>query len=142
MFFSLFNPNRYLSNAFFSCNYHISITKKSYFNLQTNFLRVVLYKQKKHCAIHPFVDRLLLIQSCGAITLISVDLLNFHLESTSLYSLTLDKLHDVIQNITSPFILLGDMNAQMPHTAQLSAHWYTSKPYNNHSMLLYDLACD
>ena len=34
------------------------------------------------------------------------------------------------------------MNAQMPHTAQLSSQWYKSKPYNNHSMLLYDLVCD
>ena len=72
------------------------------------------------------------------ITLIGVYLPYFHFESTPLYSETLDKLHGTIQNITSPFILLGGMNAQMPHTAQLSSQWYKSKVYNNHSMLLYD----
>ena len=56
--------------------------------------------------------------------------------------ITLEKLHSIIQNITSPFILLGDMNAQMPHTVQLSSQWYKSKPYNNHSLLLCDLVCD
>ena len=76
------------------------------------------------------------------ITLIGVYLPYFHSESTPLYSETLDKLHGIIQKITSPFILLGDMNAQMPHTAQLSSHVYKSKPYNNHSLLLYDLVCD
>ena len=106
-------------------------------------------KTIQHCTFHdvPQEDgRISVIEVLNnnrvVITLIGVYLPYFHSESTPLYSETLDKLHGIIQNFTSPFILLGDMNAQMPHTAQLSSQWYKSKPYNNHSMLLYDLVCD
>ena len=58
------------------------------------------------------------------ITLIGVYLPYFYSESTPLYSETLDKLHGIIQNITAPFIQLENINAQMPHTAQLSSQWY------------------
>ena len=102
-----------------------------------------------HCTFHDISqehDRISVIEVRNnnrvVIILIGVYLPYFHSESTPLYSETLDKLHGIIQNITSPFILLGDMNAQLPHTAQLSPQWYKSKPYNNHSMLLYDLVCD
>ena len=105
-------------------------------------------KPVQHCTYHDIPqedDRISVIEVRNnnrvVITLIGVYLPYFHSESTPLYSETLDKLH-AIHNITSPFILLGDMNAQMPHTAQLSSQWYKSKPYNNHSMLLYDLVCD
>ena len=106
-------------------------------------------KPVQHCTFHnvPQEDgRISVIEVLNnnrvVITLISVYLPYFHSESTPLYSETLDKLHSIIQNITSPFILLEDMNAQMPHTAQLSSQWYKSKPYNNHSILLHDLVCD
>ena len=106
-------------------------------------------KPVQHCTYHDIPqedDRISVIEVRNnnrvVITLIGVYLPYFHSESTPLYSETLDKLHGTIHNITSPFILLGDMNAQMPHTAQLSSQWYKSKPYNNHSMLLYDLVCD
>ena len=102
-----------------------------------------------HCTFHDIPqedDRISVIEVRNnnrvVIILIGVYLPYFYSESTPLYSETLDKLHGIIQNITSPFILLGDMNAQMPHTAQLSPQWYKSKPYNNHSMLLYDFVCD
>ena len=106
-------------------------------------------KPVQHCTYHDIPQddyRISVIEVRNnnrvVITLIGVYLPYFHSESTPLYSETLDKLHGTIHNITSPFILLGDMNAQMPHTAQLSSQWYKSKPYNNHSMLLYDLVCD
>ena len=106
-------------------------------------------KPVQHCTFHNVPqedDRISVIEVLNnnpvVITLIGVYLPYFHSESTPLYSETLDNLHGIIQKITSPFILLGDMNAQMSHTAQLSSHVYKSKPYNNHSLLLYDLVCD
>ena len=106
-------------------------------------------KPVPHCTYHDIPqedDRISVIEVRNnnrvVITLIGVYLPYFHSESTPLYSETLDKLPGTIHNITSLFILLGDMNAQMPHTAQLSSQWYKSKPYNNHSMLLYNLVCD
>ena len=91
-------------------------------------------KTIQHCTFHdvPQEDgRISVIEVLNnnreVITLIGVYLPYFHSESTLLYSETLDKLHGIIQNITSPFILLGDMNVQMPHTAQLSSQWYKSK---------------
>ena len=114
-------------------------------NIGTGFI----CKTIQHCTFHdvPQEDgRISVIEVLNnnrvVITLIVVYLPYFHSESTPLYSETLDKLHGIIQNIISQFILLGDMNAQMPHTAQLSSQWYKSKPYNNHSMLVYDLVCD
>ena len=99
-------------------------------------------KPVQNCTFHGVPredDRISVIEILNnnrvVITLISVYLPYFHSESTPLYSETLDKLHGTIQNITSPCILLGDMNAQMPHTAQLPSQWYKSKPYNNHMTL-------
>ena len=38
----------------------------------------------------------------------------------------------------SPMMIVGNMNASLPKTAELSRCWYRKHPYNKHSFVLYD----
>ena len=56
-----------------------------------------------------------------------------------------DKIHAIIDNLDSPVILLGDMNAQLPQQQVLSANWYrqygvpsASKVKKMHATLCFD----
>ena len=54
---------------------------------------------------------------------------------------------DILQEITetyaqnAPLLICGDFNASLPQNAKLSRNWYKIRPYNKHSMLLYDFIC-
>ena len=39
-------------------------------------------------------------------------------------------------------MIVGDMNASLPSRAKLQPKWHMDKPYNNHSLLLYDMICN
>lgn len=61
---------------------------------------------------------------------------------TVLYTQTLEDVQCVIDcNDPSPVLFVGDMNAAMPRAEQLSRKWYKLRPFNRHSMLLYDFVC-
>jgi len=63
---------------------------------------------------------------------------------TELYMSTLNELDILIEETSgpAPFLVMGDMNTELPMSAQLRANWYKEKPYNKHSPLLYDFLCD
>ena len=48
----------------------------------------------------------------------------------------------LIDSDGSPVMLMGDMNATLPQTSQLSQNWYKARSFTSHSMLLYDLLCN
>ena len=67
----------------------------------------------------------------------------YHSNSSCIaYSETLDKIQGIINNVTSPFMIVGDMNASLPSRAKLQPKWHMDKPYNKHSLLLYDMICN
>ena len=45
-------------------------------------------------------------------------------------------------SINSPVVLVGDMNAQLPQNSNLPVNWHKQRPYNRHSVLLYDFISD
>jgi len=55
---------------------------------------------------------------------------------------TLEDIQCIIDtNDPCPVMVLGDMNVSLPQGAQLSRHWYKSRPHNRCSLLLYDFMC-
>ena len=54
----------------------------------------------------------------------------------------MDKIHAIIDNVDSPAILLGDMNAQLPQQQVLSVNWYNQRLFNKHSVFLRDFLGD
>ena len=42
----------------------------------------------------------------------------------------------------SPLMIMGDFNVSLPKALHLSSGWYKSRPYNRHSVLLYDFICN
>ena len=64
-------------------------------------------------------------------------------DQIGLYSETLDKLQAVIDECNgSPVMLVGDMNANLPQSQELSRQWHKQHPFNSHSLLLYDFIQD
>ena len=50
----------------------------------------------------------------------------------------MDILQSAIDNMApSPMMIVGDMNAPLPTTAELSRCWYRKHPYNKHGFVLY-----
>ena len=93
-------------------------------------------------------DRIAVIQLVNKgqilLTIIGVYLpyFNNRPEQLALYSETLDILQTIIDNCDgTPFTIVGDMNASLPQTQNLTRYWYRSKPFNTNSMLLYDFMC-
>ena len=41
----------------------------------------------------------------------------------------------------TPFCVVGDMNAELPVKATMQHNWYKQRPFNRHSMLLYEKKC-
>ena len=68
----------------------------------------------------------------------------YHSNSSCIaYSETLDKIQSITHNVTSPFMIVGDMNASLPSRAKLQPKWHMDKQKNNkHSLLLYDMICN
>ena len=62
--------------------------------------------------------------------------------ATPIYSELLDKVHGLIDSAGSPVMLIGNMNATLPQTSQLSQNWYKARPFTSHRVLLYDLLCN
>ena len=76
------------------------------------------------------------------LTIVGTYLPFFSGTSREKYKETLDKIHAIIDNVDSPVILLGDMNAQLPQQQVLSANWYRQRPFNKHSVFLHDFLGD
>ena len=72
------------------------------------------------------------------VTLIGVYLPYFCASSTPQYNETLDKIHAIAETVNSPIILLGDMNAHLPHKITLVLTGI-SKGLLIGSVLLHDL---
>ena len=39
-------------------------------------------------------------------------------------------------------MIVGDMNDALPQKQQLSFNWHRLRPFNAHSLILYDFVCD
>jgi len=63
-------------------------------------------------------------------------------EQVGLYNETLDHLHSIINECSTPFLVMGDMNASLPSKSVLSRGWFRRHPFNSHSLLLYDFVVD
>ena len=91
-------------------------------------------------------DRISVIQIVNngqiRLTIVGTYLPFFSGTSCEKYNETLDKIHAIIDNLDSPVILLGDMNAQLPQQQVLSANWYRQRPFNKHSVFLHDFLGD
>ena len=60
-------------------------------------------------------------------------------DQVSLYAETLDKLQSAIDECAdAPITVVGDMNASLPQQSTISRQWYRNRPFNQHSLLLYD----
>ena len=57
---------------------------------------------------------------------------------------TLDVLSQSIESTAgnTPYLVIGDMNAELPQGHVLEKNWYKCRPYNRHSALLYDFMVD
>ena len=57
-----------------------------------------------------------------------------------LYVEVLDILQDVLDThaANSPMMIMGDFNAALPQSNQLMENWHRLRPFNQHSVLLYD----
>ena len=65
-------------------------------------------------------------------------------EQTELYVDVLDYIQDIVDTYSpdSPLMIMGDFNVSLPKALHLSSGWYKSRPYNRHSVLLYDFICN
>lgn len=67
-------------------------------------------------------------------------------EHTELYVETLDLLQDFLDTKLnaecSPTVIMGDFNVSLPQAQQLGNNWYKVRPFNQHSLLLYDFLCN
>ena len=63
---------------------------------------------------------------------------------SELYMETLDVLSQSIESTAgnTPYLVIGDMNAELPQGHVLEKNWYKCRPYNRHSALLYDFMVD
>ena len=63
---------------------------------------------------------------------------------TQLYIDTLNQLSAIIEVSSgqAPYMVLGDMNTELSNKATLNKNCYKKKPFNCHSVLLYDFLCD
>ena len=69
--------------------------------------------------------------------------LNGTVEQIGLYSETIDKLQAIIDECNgTPIMIVGDMNASLPQSNELSRNWHKQHPFTSHSLLLYDFICD
>ena len=68
---------------------------------------------------------------------------NGSVDQTSLYSETLDKIQNLIDDCAgTPVMIMGDMNASLPNKRQLDRHWHRCRPFTSHSLMLYDFLND
>ena len=58
-------------------------------------------------------------------------------EQIDLLCETLDILQSAIDNMdSSPIMVVGDMNASLPHSSQLNKFWFRKNPFTKHSYIL------
>ena len=63
-------------------------------------------------------------------------------DQTELYINTLDQLQNTLDNCgNAPTVIVGDMNTVLPEEEYLSDNWYTRKPYNKHSAIMFEFLC-
>ena len=57
---------------------------------------------------------------------------------SELYMETLDVLSQSIESTAgnTPYLVLGDMNAELPRGNVLEKNWYNCRPYNRHPVLI------
>ena len=69
---------------------------------------------------------------------------NGHYEQLELYVETLDVLQYTLDTYasSSPIMIVGDFNANLPQNTYLSSQWYKVKPFNQNSVILYDFIVD
>ena len=106
-------------------------------------------RKREHCTIKnvPHDDnRISVIQKINnkivLVTIVGVYLPFYCNSSIIEFSETLDKIHAVMESINSPVVLVGDMNAQLPQNSNLPVNWHKQRPFNRHSVLLYDFISD
>jgi exonuclease III len=63
-------------------------------------------------------------------------------DQIALYADTLDRLQGILDACASPFFVVGDMNATLPKSHALGRRWHRQRPFNGHSLLLYDFTVD
>ena len=63
---------------------------------------------------------------------------------TQLYIDTLNQLSVMIEESSgqTPYLVMGDMDTELSMKVTLHKNWYKQKPFNRHSVLLYDFLCD
>ena len=61
-----------------------------------------------------------------------------------MYIEILEILQDIVDTYgdAGQIMFLGDFNATLPQQRELSRNWYKMRPFNKHSLLLYDFLCD
>ena len=69
---------------------------------------------------------------------------NGGMENIEMYIETLEILQDIVDTYgdAGQIMFLGDFNAALPQQRELSRNWYKMRPFNKHSLLLYDFLCD
>ena len=64
-------------------------------------------------------------------------------DQLELYSETLSALQCSIDSSDpSPIMVIGDLNADLPRHIGLNRHWHKSRPFNAHSLLMYNFMVD
>ena len=64
-------------------------------------------------------------------------------DQLELYSETLNALQCSIDSSDpSPIMVIGDLNADLPRHIGLNRHWHKSRPFNAHSLLMYNFMVD
>ena len=63
---------------------------------------------------------------------------------TELYMDTLHQISLMIEETSgpTPICVVGNKNAELPVKATMQQNWYKQRPFNRHSVLLYDFMCD
>jgi hypothetical protein len=98
--------------------------------------RVIDITSDRLCAIQVVKDQSVLLTIIGAY----MPFFNGEKDQINLYVETLDLLQDVLDTHSEniPCIIMGDFNASLPQSEGININWYKSRPFNHHSLLLYD----
>jgi len=94
-------------------------------------------------------DRIQAVKICDKsqnviMTIIGVYMPSFQgsIINREIYIESLDALQGVIDSVEGKYIIMGDLNVQLPIQQKLTPNWYKCRPFTTHSKLVYDFASD
>ena len=101
--------------------------------------KVMEIDNERICGVQLFSNGQLKINFIG----VYLPFYNGTMDQIELYGETLQCLQVVLDSHEGePLVIVGDMNASLPQQQTLTCNWHRLRPFNAHSLILYDFLCD